>query len=59
MTQLIVDRILLEAKRSLAFAKSTVSQIAEELGYSNTSYFIQLFKKHTGQTPVEFMQNFK
>jgi AraC-like DNA-binding protein len=59
MTQLIVERIVLEAKRRLAFAKSTVSQIAEELGYSNTSYFIQLFKKKTGQTPVEFMQNFR
>lgn len=59
ITQLIVDRIVLEAKRRLAFAKSTVSQIAEELGYSNTSYFIQLFKKKTGQTPVEFMQNYR
>jgi AraC family transcriptional activator of pobA len=59
MTQLIADRIVLEAKRRLAFAKSTISQIADELGYSNTSYFIQLFKKKTGQTPVQFMQNFK
>jgi AraC family transcriptional regulator, transcriptional activator of pobA len=58
-TQIIVERVILEAKRRLAFAKSSVSQIAEELGYSTSSYFIQLFKKKTGQTPVEFMQNFK
>jgi AraC-like DNA-binding protein len=58
-SQLIVERVLLEAKRRLAFAKSSISQIAEELGYSNASYFIQLFKKKTGQTPAEFMQTFR
>jgi AraC-like DNA-binding protein/quercetin dioxygenase-like cupin family protein len=58
-SQLIVERVLLEAKRRLAFAKSSISQIAEELGYTNTSYFIQLFKKKTGQTPAEFMQTFR
>lgn len=58
-TQLITERVILEAKRMLVFAKSSVSQIADELGYSNSSYFIQLFKKNTGQTPVEFMQNFR
>jgi AraC-like DNA-binding protein len=59
VTQLIVDRIILEAKRRLAFAKSSVSQIADELGYSNISYFVQLFKKKTLQTPVEFTQKFR
>jgi AraC family transcriptional activator of pobA len=57
MTELIADRIVLEAKRRLAFTKSTVSQIADELGYSNTSYFTRLFKKKTGNTPVEFKTN--
>src|SRR5688572_753211 len=58
-TQLIVERIILEAKRRLAFATSSVSQIAEELGYSSSSYFIQLFKKNTRQTPVELMHKFR
>jgi AraC-like DNA-binding protein len=49
----------LRQKRRLAFAKSSISQIAEELGYTSSSYFIQLFKKKTGQTPVEFMQAFR
>ncbi len=51
-SQLIIERVMLEAKRRLAFADSSVSQIAEELGYSNTSYFIQFFKKKTGKTPI-------
>jgi AraC-like DNA-binding protein len=58
-TQLILERVILEAKRRLAFATSSVSQIAEELGYSTSSYFIRLFKKNTGKTPVEFMQKFR
>jgi AraC family transcriptional regulator, transcriptional activator of pobA len=58
-TQLIVERIILEAKRRLAFSTSSVSQIADELGYSTSSYFIRLFKKNTGKTPAEFMRNFR
>ena len=58
-SQLILERIVLEAKRMLAFAEFSVSQIADELGYSNSSYFIRLFKKKTGKTPVEFIQKFR
>jgi AraC-like DNA-binding protein len=58
-SQLIIERIVLEAKRMLAFAEFSVSQIADELGYSNSSYFIRLFKKKTGKTPVEFLQKFR
>ena len=36
-SQLILERIVLEAKRMLAFAEFSVSQIADELGYSNSS----------------------
>jgi AraC family transcriptional activator of pobA len=56
ITQLITDRIILEGKRRLAFATSSISEIAGELGYSKTSYFSQVFKKETGKTPVEFRQ---
>ena len=58
-SELIMERIVLEAKRRLAFAESSISQIAEELGYSSNSYFGQLFKRKTGNTPAEFMQKFR
>lgn len=58
-SELIMDRIILEAKRILAFSKYSVSQVAEDLGYSTTSYFIRIFKKKTGRTPFEFMQDFR
>jgi AraC family transcriptional activator of pobA len=55
----IIDRIVLEAKRMLVFSGFTVSQIAAELGYTNNSYFFRLFKKRTGKTPLEFMNEFR
>lgn len=52
---LISDRIVLEAKRMLMHSPDSVSQIAQELGYSENTYFFRLFKKKTGKTPLEFM----
>jgi len=53
-TELITDRIMLEAKRMLAHSKHNASEIADELGYSENAYFFRLFKKKTGKTPMEF-----
>jgi AraC-like DNA-binding protein len=53
-TEVITDRIILEAKRMLMDKKFTVNEIATELGYDDYSYFTRLFKKHTGMTPSFF-----
>lgn len=53
-TDLIVDRVVLEAKRLLIHHDANVSSIADKLGYDDTSYFIRLFKKKVGMTPREF-----
>jgi AraC family transcriptional activator of pobA len=55
-TQLITDRIILEAKRLLIQSKLNVNEIADELGYTDTSYFVRLFKKHCGETPLKFLK---
>ena len=44
-TEVIVDRIILEAKRMLLDKNWTVNEIAFELGYEDYSYFSRLFKK--------------
>ena len=36
-----------------------IAQIADELGYSNYSYFSKLFKKNVGITPTEFVNQLK
>jgi AraC family transcriptional activator of pobA len=58
-SEIIADRIIVEAKRMLVFSKYSVSQISAELGYTDNSYFYRLFKKKAGQTPSEFMDKFR
>jgi AraC-like DNA-binding protein len=55
-SDLIMDRIMLEAKRQLAHSSNSVSEIAGELGYLDTSYFSRLFRKKVGKTPLEFIK---
>lgn len=58
-SQLINERIILEAKRNLIATSNQVNEISYHLGYDDTSYFIRFFKKQTGLTPETFRQNFK
>ncbi|GAA0893449.1 helix-turn-helix transcriptional regulator [Fulvivirga kasyanovii] len=58
-SQLINEQIVLEAKRNLLATTNRVNEIALELGYSDTSYFIRFFKKHAGSSPEAYRQNFK
>lgn len=53
-TEVITDRIILEAKRMLMDKKFTVNEIATRLGFDDYSYFTRLFKKHTRMTPTDF-----
>ncbi len=52
--ELIRQRILLEAKRSLAHTQLSVSEVAFKLGFQDNSYFGRYFKKYTNLTPLEF-----
>lgn len=56
-SDVIDDHIILEAKRLLLGTSNQVSEIADQLGYPDVSYFIRFFKKHTGQSPEVFRQN--
>lgn len=55
-TQVITDRVILEAKRLLLQSSANVNETAAALGYDNPSYFIRLFKKHSGCTPLAFIK---
>lgn len=59
VSQLIINRVLLEAKRMLAYSDSTVAEVAFDLGYTDTSYFNRFFKKNVGNTPLEFVRKNK
>ena len=57
-SDVISDRIILEAKRMLVHSKLSVIQISVELGYIDDSYFVRVFKKRTGETPMQFIKRY-
>jgi len=57
-TDLIIERVLLEAKRMLIHAKQSFTEIADELGYEDYSYFSRIFKNKTGENPSLFQARY-
>ncbi len=53
-SEVIRARSILEAKRLLTFTDFTVSEIAAQLNYFDSSYFSKLFKAETNKTPAAF-----
>jgi AraC family transcriptional activator of pobA len=53
-SEIIRKRVLIEAKRMLYYTSLSVAEIAYELGFDSSSYFITFFKKHSGVTPEMF-----
>ncbi|NOQ74661.1 MAG: helix-turn-helix domain-containing protein [Crocinitomix sp.] len=58
-SDLIHDRILLEAKRMLIHGNASIQEIAYDLGYEDASYFSRFFKKKTGISPSDFFQKYE
>ncbi len=56
---IIIDRIILEAKRLLLFTDLTSKEIAYRLNYDEPSYFSRIFRKKTGVTPSLFRTEMK
>ncbi|MBV6271623.1 helix-turn-helix domain-containing protein [Alcaligenaceae bacterium CGII-47] len=55
--ELIHERLLLEARRSLVYTTMTISEISYELGFSDPAYFTRFFKKMTSLSPKAFRQH--
>lgn len=56
--QLIINRIILEAKRLLVYTDKTVKEIAYDLGYEDPAYFNRLFTSKVESTPSNFKKNY-
>jgi AraC family transcriptional regulator, transcriptional activator of pobA len=54
LSQLIAERIVVEAKRQLYLTAKPVKQIAFELGYDDEFYFSRFFKGNVGVSPQYF-----
>ncbi|MGK0414418.1 MAG: AraC family transcriptional activator of pobA [Polaribacter sp.] len=57
-TELITERLLLEAKRHIVHSKNSLSTTAEILGYDDYAYFSRLFKLKEGMTPIDFRKKY-
>ena len=53
-SQIIQERIIVEAKRLLCYTDRSVKHITFELGFEDVSYFSNFFKKNTGVSPSDF-----
>lgn len=52
--QFIQNRRIEEAKRLLRYTDLPVSDIADRLGFNTASYFVRVFSRRTGITPLQF-----
>lgn len=57
LTNLISERIVIEAKRELYLTSKTVKEIAYELGFNDEYYFSRFFKTNTDVSPQLFREN--
>ena len=57
-SQLVQERVALEAKRLLSNTGLSIAEIAFQLNFEDPSYFARFFKKHTGCTAGDFRKKY-
>nr|WP_262903894.1 helix-turn-helix domain-containing protein [Myroides odoratimimus] len=55
--QIISETIILEAKVLLRNPKSSITDIINELNFTDLSVFSKFFKTHAGVSPTDFKNN--
>lgn len=56
LTNLIAERIIIEAKRELYLTNKSVKEVAYELGYDDEYYFSRFFKKNVNISPQVYRE---
>jgi AraC-like DNA-binding protein len=51
---LIRKRLIIEAQRLLQYTNLSINEIADKLGFDNSSYFITVFKRETSFPPDKY-----
>lgn len=59
ITQLVHDRLIVEAKRLLINRELTIKEIAYLLHFTDQTYFTRFFKQNTGYTPEMYIHSVK
>lgn len=50
----ILDRVLVEARRLLRYTDQPAKQVAWALGFADPAYFARYFRRQTGRSPLEY-----
>ena len=58
-SQLIHQRLVVEAKRLLLHSDQSVVEIGQRVGFADPSYFTRFFKRETKQSPSTFRTSFR
>lgn len=53
----IQNKIIQETQRLLSYTNKSISEIAKELNFENSSYFIRLFRKQVNLTPLQYRES--
>ncbi|WP_298426347.1 AraC family transcriptional regulator [uncultured Kordia sp.] len=53
-SQIITDRVILQAKRLLKFTSLQIGEIAFRIGFEDPSYFVKYFKRQVGSAPNHY-----
>ncbi|OMH26620.1 AraC family transcriptional regulator [Motiliproteus sp. MSK22-1] len=59
VSQMVHDRVILEAKRDLSLSQDSVKTISYRLGFQDPSYFGRFFRRQVGQSPNAFRDGFQ
>ncbi|AEH01039.1 MULTISPECIES: AraC family transcriptional regulator [unclassified Lacinutrix] len=57
-SDIIKNRIIIEAKRQLIYTKQSVKEIAYSLGFNDSAYFSRYFSKATSKSPLQFRKDY-
>ena len=57
--RVIIDRVLIEAKRLLKFTDLSIKEITYRLGYDEYNSFIKLFTTNIGMSPMNFREKYQ
>ncbi|GAA5082957.1 helix-turn-helix domain-containing protein [Chryseobacterium ginsengisoli] len=53
-SQIIQERVILEAKKQIHLTRKSIKEIAIELNFNDEFHFSKYFKKHVGISPTQF-----
>lgn len=53
----LTNRLMIEAQRKLHYSNLSVKELAYDLGFNDPDYFSRLFKKCTGKSVTEVLEN--